>query len=316
MAIQVLVDGNPITKELTLDSASLTVDDSGGFEGVLRFETPETDPVDTPAADVPPVEEITKDEKIVNRQTIGRVLTYAFPESLSKYRWQNREGAWRQANVGGRPCVRVGIDFNQPPTKQGGNRYRTEFLDGFESEKIVEGGIYRMSEYVWVPGGLPAMPKHIVWQLHGKPDKHLGEGYRNPTLGIYANGKGSFQFYCNYDSTGAKVTKKSNVQSSTFANVKLGIQRWNHLEIEWRNTWQNTGWARAYINGEPVGRLYKGPTRFKDQSDSYDKSGIYFFNALPGRQQKFGDLRPPEEVFYFFTDYGIIKLPVDYAPAN
>jgi hypothetical protein len=151
----------------------------------------------------------------------------------------------------------------------------------------------------------------IMWQVHARPDLHIGEGYRNPPLGFSVSGLNknsgvpTWQISTKGDSkkfSGASGSKKSYTSSSVtqIGPIADDIGRWVKFVIHYKHSYNNDGFIKVYkdskhnllVNKQNVG------TAFNDDRGGYMKMGSYkwswrdtsnYKTIIPARRQSYVD---------------------------
>lgn len=150
--------------------------------------------------------------------------------------------------------------------------YRTEYTLGgvmaFE-----HGNEYWMGFAIYLPDDwVDDDGIDILAQMHSKPDKHLGEDYRNPSMGLTIK-DGKWRIDHKWDSK--KVTEGNNYEGTRekyLGSYQTG--RWTEFVLHFKMTYDSTGWIEIWKDGVKMGTSHGGMA-FNDEAGGYLKTGNY-----------------------------------------
>ena len=148
---------------------------------------------------------------------------------------------------------------------------RTELVGGFGnlefgSEYWVGFAIYLSNDWKVDTSRASA---DTVWNIHGVPDKILGESYRNAPFSLRVKGDSWFfrNAWC-----ATKVCKENKSTALTIGKWKSG--RWTEFVLHFKLSYKTDGFIELWKDGESVVKL-KGPNTYNDAKAPYMKFGIY-----------------------------------------
>ena len=207
----------------------------------------------------------------------------------------------------GNQSLSIFIDRENSPIE-----YRTEFtLRGemydkkfinfeYNKEYWIGFAIYLNDDYQF-----PEM-SDIVFQTHGVPDFHLGEGYRNPILSLTVTGLQETpdpQWAISILGDSRTVTPSSGLRYTTnidanLSSVKGDIGRWVSWVIRYKHTYNPDGYIDIWKDGQLVYNENGIRTAYNDLKGSYLKMGSYKWSwrakhnyptITPARRQSYLD---------------------------
>jgi len=167
---------------------------------------------------------------------------------------------------------------------------RTKSKVPYRSEIVINKGknIFKMGEEYWVgasifiPNNWAQDPHYgeILLQFHEVPDKHLGETWRNPPLGLRIKGN-NWQVNNCWDSK--PLTKNKNYEGCKGYNLgsyKKG--QWTDWVFRIKWSYKQDGILEVWKDGQRV-VSQNGPNTFNDQVAPYLKIGLYKSAWIPGQ---------------------------------
>ena len=189
----------------------------------------------------------------------------------------------------GKQSLRICLDKYNSPTE-----YRTEFIlnPAVYDNKFIEleyGKEYWIG-FVIVLDNSYKIPRlgDIVFQVHGKPDLILGEGYRNPAFSLSVSGdldnkklnvtKSHWTIAVNGDDRKITPSKGNRYPTKVLAAVspvKPDIGYWVSWVLHFKHTYKPDGFIEAWKNGKKVFYQDQIRTTFNDSRGSYIKIGSY-----------------------------------------
>ena len=170
----------------------------------------------------------------------------------------------------GTHAVKIVLDRSMP------NKYRTELQPRGSWQAPAFGSTYWYAFSIYLPVNWVSDPQEeIIAQWHGRPDKLLGEGWRNPPLAIYLHGD-QYILYRRWDS---KLTGGKNYDGTDRAVLgTLDGDRGKWTDWVFEITWSykaGAGLTRVWKDGVSVYDV-QGPNCFNDRAGGpYFKFGIY-----------------------------------------
>ena len=110
-----------------------------------------------------------------------------------------------------------------------------------------------------------------IWNIHGSPDKNLGEKYRNAPFSLRVSGD---HWVFTSRSCTSKVCDKKNIKATSINLGKWETGKWTEFILNFRLSYKNNGYIEMWKNGERVVNL-SGPNTYNDTRGPYVKYGIY-----------------------------------------
>lgn len=168
--------------------------------------------------------------------------------------------------------------------------YRTELTGGrYKNFKV--GSEYWIGFAIYIPNDWKVdksrASDEVVWQLHGSPDKNLGEGYRNPSMSlkIHENSWVLRRGWCAKNSQ-AKVCNNVTSEHKTIGKLETG--KWTNFVLHFKLSYKNDGLIELWQDDKSPIKL-SGPNSYNDAKDPYMKFGLYKSSWKdPARQKASG----------------------------
>lgn len=184
----------------------------------------------------------------------------------------------------GNQSLSIFIDRAHSPVE-----YRTEFTLRGEmyDKKFTE---FEYGQEYWIGFAIYLnddyqMPEmsDIIFQTHGKPDLHLGEGYRNPILSMAVSGlqeDSTPHWRISINGDDRQITPGSGLRYPTHERAFLSpvqgdIGRWVSWVIHFKHTYNADGYIDIWKDGKQVYSKNGIRTAFNDVRGSYLKMGSY-----------------------------------------
>lgn len=186
-----------------------------------------------------------------------------------------------------------------------GEQYQKKFTEfEYGKEYWIGFAIYLDDEYQ-----LPELGD-IILQMHGKPDRHLGEHYRNPTIAFSVSGELENRKYgvntphwvISVIGDNRQVTPASgNPRYPTNQNAAISpaagdVGRWVSWVIHFKHTYNPDGYLDIWKDGVQVYSQDRLRTAFNDQRGSYLKMGSYKWSWK--HQHKYPTINPARRLSY------------------
>jgi hypothetical protein len=159
-----------------------------------------------------------------------------------------------------------------------GEKYDKKFTEfEYGQEYWIGFAIYLNDDYQ-----IPEMGD-IIFQTHGKPDLHLGEGYRNPILSMAVTGlqEGGIPHWgISIKGDHRQITPSSGFRYPTNEGAFLSpvagdIGRWVTWVIHFKHSYNTDGYMDIWKDGKQVYSKNGIRTAFNDVKGSYLKMGSY-----------------------------------------
>lgn len=155
--------------------------------------------------------------------------------------------------------------------------YRTEIV-------VPQPEVYAFNEDYWIGFSVYLPSSYVVSdvyeilaQWHARPDKSIGEDYRNPPIGLATTG-GNWLIGAKWDSkenTWADGTRKyDGSEQWNLGPVTADIGRWVDWVFHIKFSWSSDGILQVWKDGKLVVERF-GPNTFNDQRGPYMKMGMY-----------------------------------------
>jgi hypothetical protein len=184
----------------------------------------------------------------------------------------------------GNQSLSIFIDKDRSPVN-----YRTEFTLRGElyDKKFTE---FEYGQEYWIGFAIYLnddyqMPEmgDIIFQMHGKPDRHLGEGYRNPILTMTVSGLQSSSnphWGISIKGDDRRVTPSSGLryltnEKAVLSSAQGDIGRWVSWVIHYKHTYNADGFIDVWKDDVQVYSKNGIRTAFNDVKGSYLKMGSY-----------------------------------------
>jgi len=171
--------------------------------------------------------------------------------------------------------------------------YRTELtLSGNEAgalKNLKYDEDYWLGMNVFIPSSWEADEKSIdiLAQLHGVPDRDLGEIYRNPMFNFFVRGDEWF-FITKRDSRAVTATSRDDMKYEEYGFRSLGKLirgKWTSFVFHFRLSYrEGQGRIDVWKNGEKIVDGYKKGVGFNDRTGPYWKIGNYKPGWKPGHE--------------------------------
>ncbi|MCH9699085.1 MAG: polysaccharide lyase [Gammaproteobacteria bacterium] len=190
----------------------------------------------------------------------------------------------------GSQSLKVCIDRRNSPVE-----YRTEFIlsPTLYDKKFIEleyGKEYWVGFAILLDNSyqIPRL-SDIIFQVHGKPDLLLGEGYRYPVLSLSVSGDLDNkklkidQPYWTISINGDQRKVSSDTTDRTqmtkmiapLSPVKQDIGRWVTWVLHFKHTYVQDGFVEIWKNGDLIYNKANIRTTYNDSRGSYFKAGSY-----------------------------------------
>lgn len=184
----------------------------------------------------------------------------------------------------GRHSARFSLDFDRDRVP-----YRTQFtLNKGPLSELQIGNEYWLSFSVYLPDSWSVdmeEAQDVVFDVHARPDKHLGEGYRKGIFSIRTIGD-SWAFQYSRDSrqnSGQQGNSRVEEQSEQLIG-KWESGKWTTFVLHTKLTWKPEGYVEVWKDGEKVAEKRNG-IGYNDDRGPYVKIGIYksYWGVSKGR---------------------------------
>ncbi len=189
----------------------------------------------------------------------------------------------------GKQSLLICLDKYRSPVQ-----YRTEFIlhPAHFDKKFIE---FKLEKEYWIGFALLLDKNYniprlgdILFQIHGRPDILLGEGYRNPNLTLSISGDLDYKklsvnkphWSISIKGDDRKITPikghrypTSVISAISPAEADIGF--WVTWVFHFKNTYKPNGYVEIWKNGEKVFFKDNIRTAFNDTRGSYLKMGTY-----------------------------------------
>ena len=113
----------------------------------------------------------------------------------------------------------------------------------------------------------------MIAQFLGTGNSHTPELF----MTIGGGGKLTFESYSSTTATGESLVRTSH-------STTIQPNRWNDIVVQWRRTWQSSGFLRIWVNGTLIANK-SGPVAIRDKPYATVRQGAYFGTDI--RNQKY-----------------------------
>lgn len=170
----------------------------------------------------------------------------------------------------GKKAVRIILDRAMP------NKFRTELQPRGKWQAPTFGGTYWYALSVFIGADWVIDPEpELIAQWHGRPDRDLGEHWRNPALALYIH-EAHYEFTRKWDSKLIGNRNYDGQDRTNLGSIRSDIGKWTDWGFQVRWAYRSgSGFTKIWKNGVLVYDA-RGPNCFNDRAGGpYFKFGIY-----------------------------------------